>query len=161
MNNLKYYEDSLAYDFSLFAPAERVEKSQTKKKGNITYIPDDQKKRARRRKQAASRVSGKVSAILVTVFVITMLAGNVYLRSQINETEYRISEVNNEISVAQSSLDSLTFQVEQKISYKNLEDAAIALGMRKMDKSQIVYIRTNKEDKAVVHNGELSAENNP
>ena len=160
MNNLKYYEDSLAYDFSLFAPAEKKESEQIKKKGKIIDIPEDQKRNARRRKQAAYRVSGKVSAILVTVFVISMLAGNVYLRSQINETEYKIAEMNEEISAAQSQLDSVSFQVEQKISYKNLEEAAIDLGMRKMDKNQIVYLRTNKEDKAVVYNGELSAENN-
>lgn len=160
MNNLKYYEDSLAYDFSLFAPAEKVDSRQAKKKGKIIDIPDNQKRRARRRKQAALRVSGKVSAILVTVFVIAMLAGNVYLRSQINETEYRIAKVNEEINVAKSALDSVSFRVEQKISYKNLEDAAIAMGMRKMDKTQIVYLRTNKDDKAVVHNGELSADNN-
>lgn len=158
MNNLKYYEDSLAYDFSLFAPAEKREDKA--KKGKIIDIPDNQKRRARQRKQAASRVSGKVSAVLVTFFVISMLAGNIYLRSCINETENKIAKVNAEINEAESELDSVSFLVEQKISYKNLEDAALALGMRKMDKNQIVYLRTNKEDKAVVYNGELSAENN-
>lgn len=159
MNNLKYYEDSLAYDFSLFAPAEKVESKQNKK-GNVTYVPDVEKKRSRLRKRAASRVSGKVSAILVTVFVVSMLAGNVFLRAQINETEHKIATVKEEISVSQSKLADVSFKLEQKICYKNLEEAAIGLGMRKMDKSQIVYLRTNTEDKAIVHNGELSAENN-
>ena len=35
MNNLKYYEDSLAYDFSMFAPAEKITPN---KKGKITII---------------------------------------------------------------------------------------------------------------------------
>ena len=159
MNNLKYYEDSLAYDFSLFAPAEKVEKEQIKK-GNVTFVPDVEKRRSRLRKRAASRVSGKVSAILVTVFVVAMLAGNVFLRAQINETEHKIAVVKEEISLSQSRLADVSFELEQKICYKNLEEAAIALGMRKMDKGQIVYLRTNTENKAVVHNGELSAENN-
>ena len=47
-----------------------------------------------------------------------------------------------------------------QLSYANLESAAQALGMRKMEKSQIVYIRTNQENKAVVGDRELSAENN-
>lgn len=160
MNNLKYYEDSLAYDFSLFAPAEKVENEGRKKRNNVTYVPDVEKKRSRLRKRAADRVSGKVSAVLVTVFVVAMLAGNVLLRAKINETENKISAVQNEIEQQQSRLADVSFQIEQKISYKNLEDAAIELGMRKMDKSQIVYVRTNTENKAVVHNGEMSAENN-
>lgn len=157
MNNLKYYQDGLAYDFSLFAPATETEK--TYKKNNITPIPEVQKRRSRIRKEAAFRVTGKVSAILVTALVILMLCANVLLRSQINETEHKIARINSEINEAESSLASINFELEQKISYKNLEEAAIALGMRKMDKNQIVYVRTVKEDKAVVSDGEYSAAN--
>lgn len=158
MNNLKYYQDGLAYDFSLFASAEP--KVNDAKRNNVIEIPDTKKRKAKIRKEAASRVSGKVSAALVTVFVIGMLCGNVFLRSQINETEHKISKINKEISQAESSLASINFELEQKISYKNLEEAAIALGMRKLDKNQIVYVRTVKEDKAVVGSDEYSAKNN-
>lgn len=157
MNNLKYYEDSLAYDFSLFSPAEKV---QTPRKGKIIDIPAEQKKRSMRRKAAASKASGKVTAVLVTVFILAMLGGNILLRSQITETEHKIAKVNQQISLADSKLAAATFEMEQKISYTNLENAAKALGMRKMDKTQIVYIRTNQENKAVIGDGQLSAENN-
>lgn len=157
MNNLKYYEDSLAYDFSMFAPAEKAAPS---KKGKIIDIPEEQKKRAIRRKKAASGVSGKISIILVTLFIIGMLSGNIFLRSQISETEQKITKMENQISLAESKLASVNFKIEQKLSYNNLEEAAMALGMRKLSKSQIVYIRTNQENKAVLGEGELSAENN-
>ena len=157
MNNLKYYEDSLAYDFSMFAPAEKAAPS---KKGKIIDIPEEQKKRAIRRKKAASSVSGKISIILVTLFIIGMLSGNIFLRSQISETEQKITKMENQISLAESKLASVNFKIEQKLSYNNLEEAAMALGMRKLSKSQIVYIRTNQENKAVLGEGELSAENN-
>lgn len=157
MNNLKYYEDSLAYDFSMFAPAEKIS---TTKKGKIIDIPEEQKKRAMRRRKAASDFSGKVTAIVVTVFIIAMLGGNIFLRSQITETEQKISKIESEISLAESKLAAVNFKMEQKLSYNNLEEAATALGMRKMSKSQIVYIRTNQENKAVLGEGELSAENN-
>ncbi len=156
MNNLKYYEDSLAYDFSMFAPAEK----KAPKKGKITPIPETTIKRARRNRRAASKLSGKVTAILVTVFVLGMLSGNIYLRSQITETEYEISKLDAEISRADSRLADINFEIEQKLSYNNLEDAAKELGMKKMDKTQIVYLRTNQEDKVVVGEQELSAENN-
>ena len=156
MNNLKYYEDSLAYDFSMFSTAEKVKKNPD----NIITIPEIQKKRAKRLSKASSRASGKVSAVLVTVFIVALLGGNVFLRSQIAETEQKIAKVNHQIDLAESKLAGVTFEMNQKLSYSNLENSAIALGMRKMDKNQIVYIRTNQKDKAVVENDKLSAENN-
>ena len=82
------------------------------------------------------------------------------MRSQISETEQKITKMENQISLAESKLASVNFKIEQKLSYNNLEEAAMALGMRKLSKSQIVYIRTNQENKAVLGEGELSAENN-
>lgn len=158
MNNLKYYEESLAYDFSLFAPAEKAKPN--KKSGRILDIPETRKNKARRRRADASKVSGKVFAILVTVFIVGCLCGSIFLRSQITETEYKINKVNEQISLLDSKLAGVNFEMEQKLSYGNLEAAAKALGMKKMDKTQIVYIRTNQESKAVVGEGELSAENN-
>lgn len=157
MNNLKYYEDSLAYDFSMFAPAEKID---TPKKGKIIDIPEAQKKRAIRRKKAAAGISGKVSAVIVTVFIVAMLGASIFLRSQITQTEQQIAKTEQQISLAESKLAAVNFEMEQKLSYSNLEQAATALGMRKMDKSQVVYIRTNQENKAVLGEGELSAENN-
>ena len=157
MNNLKYYEDGLAYDFSMFSPAEKVSPS---KRGKIIDIPEEQKKRAIRRKKAASGLSGKITAILATVFIIGMLSGNVFLRSQISETEHKINKIESQINLAESKLASVKFKMEQKLSYNNLEEAATALGMRKLSKNQIVYIRTNEDNKAVLGEAELSAENN-
>ena len=157
MNNLKYYEDGLAYDFSMFSPAEKISPS---KRGKIIDIPEEQKKRAIRRKKAASGLSGKITAILATVFIIGMLSGNVFLRSQISETEHKINKIESQINLAESKLASVKFKMEQKLSYNNLEEAATALGMRKLSKNQIVYIRTNEDNKAVLGEAELSAENN-
>lgn len=147
MNNLKYYEDGLAYDFSMFAPAEKIAPS---KKGKIIDIPEEQKKRALRRRRAASGLSGKISAILATLFIVGMLGGNIFLRSQITETEQKIAAMDSKISLAESKLASVNFQMEQKLSYNNLEQAARDLGMRKLAKSQIIYIKTNRDNKAVL-----------
>ena len=151
MNNLKYYEDGLAYDFSMFAPAE---KAAPVRKGKIIDIPEEQKKRSLRRRKAASGLSGKISAILATVFIIGMLGGNIFLRSQITETEQKITTMDSKISLAESKLASANFQMEQKLSYNNLEQAATELGMRKLSKSQIVYVKTNQDNKAVLGEGQ-------
>ncbi len=157
MNNLRYYEDSLAYDFSMFAPAQ---KKQAPQKGKIIDIPEAQKKRAMQRKKAASGISGKISLIVITAFILAILGGNIFLRSKITETEQQIAKLDQQISVADSKLAAINFEMEQKLSYNNLEESATELGMRKMDKNQIVYVRTNNENKTVVGEEQLSAENN-
>ena len=130
MDNLKYFEDGLAYDFSLFAQPE------PKKKSNIIEIPAQRSARAKHRSRAAGFMAGKASAVLVAVFIVAMLAAGIFLRSQITEVDGQLARIN--------------FELEQKVSYKNLETSAKELGMKKMDKSQIVYVRTHQADKAVV-----------
>ena len=46
-------------------------------------------------------------------------------------------------------------EFEQLMSYKNIEAAAQAMGMRKIDKSQIVYIRVNDTNKAIDADGNV------
>ena len=83
-----------------------------------------------------------------------MLGGNIFLRSQITETEQKITAMDSKISLAESKLASANFQMEQKLSYNNLEQAATELGMRKLSKSQIVYVKTNQDNKAVLGEGQ-------
>ena len=54
MNNLKYYNDSLAYDFEMFSPktAERP-----KSRDNIVVMPVANKKSKAKRRAAARRLS--------------------------------------------------------------------------------------------------------
>ena len=152
MDNLKYFEDGLAYDFSLFAqPA-------PKPKDNIIEIPARRSAKARHRSRAAGLMAGKASAVLVAVLVVAMLAAGIFLRSQITEVEQNIKKVDAQIDEVNGQLARINFELEQKVSYKNLEASAKELGMKKMDKSQIVYVRTNQADKAVV--GEKAAEHN-
>ena len=51
-------------------------------------------------------------------------------------------------------------ELEKKLSYSNLEQEAYSLGMRKIDKSQVVYIKTNEQNKAITKGGLELAENN-
>lgn len=146
MNNLKYFEDGLAYDFNLFVETA----PEHKRAGRIIEIPAQKQAKARRRSRAAGLLAGKASAVLVTVFIIAMLAAGIFLRSQITEVEQQIEKVNTQISAVDGQLARVNFELEQKVSYKNLENAAKELGMKKMDKNQIVYVRTNQEDKAVL-----------
>ena len=143
MDNLKYFEDGLAYDFSLFAQPE------PKKKSNIIEIPAQRSARAKHRSRAAGFMAGKASAVVVAVCIVAMLAAGIFLRSQITEVEQKIKKVDAQINEVDGQLARINFELEQKVSYKNLETSAKELGMKKMDKSQIVYVRTPQADKAV------------
>ena len=41
-------------------------------------------------------------------------------------------------------------ELERKVSYANLEQAAKDLGMQKIEKSQMVYIRTNTNEQDIL-----------
>lgn len=154
MNNVKYYNDNLAYDFNLFLPKENK-----RAQADSKVIPvRANKKRAARR--AASIVSGHVTAVVVTAFVLFSLFAAIYMRARITEISRDISTVKSEITVLETEKTRLYVELENKISYKNIEEAAQTLGMRKMDNSQVVYIRLNDTNKAVNSKGELTAQNN-
>lgn len=150
MNNLKYYDQSLAYNFEMF---------QEKPKADVIPMPRRNNKRntKNRRKKALATYR---TAIIFTVVILGLLVGNLLLRSEITKAKSQIDGLGKEISEMESEETRLNVAMEKKLSYKNLEEEAYILGMRKMDKNQVVYIKANENDKAVTKNGEQFAENN-
>ncbi len=155
MDNLKYYNDSLAYDFEMFMPrsAEPI------RKDNIVKLPQSKvQKRAKAR--AVKRVSASAFAVMTTVFVLAAMCGNIFLRLQINEVNSKINDVKAEINALESQKTSLEVELERVISYSNIELEAAEIGMQKMDKNQVKYIRVNDKNTAITKDGELVADSN-
>lgn len=153
MDNLKYYDTSLAYNFDLFMPAE-------KKSAEVLPMPKKSLQKTKRKTRVATAKKTRIKLIAVTMLFIAMLCCNLVLRSQITETKSKIDSINNAISEMESEETRLNVAIEKKLSYSNLEQQAFTLGMRKMDKSQVVYIKTNSKNKAITSGGEQLAENN-
>ncbi|MBR2488959.1 MAG: hypothetical protein IKB45_00650 [Clostridia bacterium] len=152
MNNMKYYNDSLAYDFEMFAPKTA---ETNKRKDNIVVMP---KKAAvsKKRKQAASRkLSAPVSAIMVAVFLLAGFCGNIALRLEINEVNAQINDVKSAIAELDSEKTSLEVEMQRRISYANLELEAVQLGMIKPEKENVTYIRVNDTNAALTADGEF------
>ena len=148
VDNLKYYNDSLAYDFEMFMPrsAEPV------RKDNIVKLPETRhQKHAKRR--AVKRVSASAFAVMTAVFMLAAMCGNIFLRLQINEVNSKINTVKSEINALTSEKTRLEVELERVISYSNIELEAAEIGMQKMDKSQVKYIRVNDKDTAVTKDG--------
>lgn len=159
MNNLKYYNNNLAYDYDLFLPKEERMESNTPAADKIINVPEMSGKAgaARRHKEA---VRSKTFAIVTTALLICMLCATIFLRVQVTETNSQIGNAQKELDALISEETRLEMEMERMISYKNIEEAAKELGMQKKDKSQVTYINTGAQSFGeVVGDGALSAEN--
>lgn len=141
MDNMKYYTDSLAYDFSAFMPKEAREN----KRDNIVKMPKTKARAAAKPK----KMSVSAFAVMVSVVMLAALCGNIFLRLQINEVNSKINAINKQINSLDSEKTSLEVELERKISYSNIEIEATELGMQKKDKSQVKYIRVNDTDTVI------------
>ena len=147
MDNMKYYNDSLAYDFEMFAakpakkPAER---------NNVVTLP---REKAKRRTKEARRISPAVMAVLIASVALTTMCANIALRLKINEVNAEITTIKQEISEKKSEKTMLEMEVQKRISYENLELEANQLGMRKMEKDDVVYITVNQKNTAKTVDG--------
>lgn len=150
MNNLKYYNDSLAYDFQMFMPKE---KPQSVPDDNIIKMPRHKNKA--RSKAVAARFSANAFSIAVTIVIALALCTNIFLRIQVNELNSSINKAKTELATKQSESVSLQMEYENRISYVNLEAEATALGMRKLDKNQVVYVRVNDKSMAKTGDGKI------
>ena len=149
MDNSRYYNDSLAYDFDMFLPKQKQEKAK------IVKMP--RKKKTAARSSASAVVAERVKSFAIVGFILAVLCANIFLRVRITEVNADISAIKTELTELESEQTRLNTEFENRISYENIEQAAAQLGMKKMDKSQVVYIRTNTTDAAVTSNGVFTA----
>lgn len=150
MDNVKYYNDSLAYNFEMFMPKEKpVEKTD-----NVIKMPQTAKQRRKRVKAANKSVSISVSAVLICASIVAILCANIFLRARINEINTEITEANATLNSLDAELTLLNVRYEKIVSYTNLEQSAVNFGMKKMSKNQVVYIHVNDTDCAVTQSGE-------
>ena len=155
VDNFKYYNNSLAYDFEMFMP----KKAEPVRKDNIVKLPRT-KQQQRAKKRAVKHLSASAFAVMTTVFVIASMCGNIFLRLEINEYNSKINDTKAEIKALDSEITGLEVELERIISYSNIEVEAAEIGMQKMDKSQVKYIRVNDKNTAVTKDGEVVVSNN-
>ncbi len=148
MDNSRYYNDSLAYDFDMFLPRHSNESAK------IVKMP--QKKKTASQKRAKAVVSDSVKSIAIITFVLAVICANIFLRVKITEVNTDINKIKAEIVELESENTRLNVELENRLSYQNIEEAAVQLGMKKMDKSQVIYIKTNSANAAVTSDGVLS-----
>lgn len=154
IDNTKYYNDTLAYDFEMF-----MEKPKKEKPDNIIKMKQAPKRKIKAKPKRSPLLFVGIGAILVYLLI------GIQIRVSINEVNTEINSIKREINELDAEKTVLEMQVEEIISYENISSKATELGMVKASKDQIRYIKINDRDKAVGKNGkemysEKSSESN-
>ncbi|MBQ9965278.1 MAG: hypothetical protein IJP22_00945 [Clostridia bacterium] len=155
MDNLKYYNDSLAYDFEMFMPKSNVV---PKEKENIVVMPKNRTTTKKRQRAATKALSSSAFAVMATVFILAALCGNIALRLQINEVNSQINDMKHSLNELDSERTSLEVEMQRRISYSNIEFEATQMGMQKLSKDQVTYIKVNDKNAAKTADGEIIVE---
>ncbi len=140
IDNTKYYNASLAYDFAMFEEKPKKESNPN----NIIKVNKITEERHKREKKEAK--ASAIKKIIAIFFVLAFLFGNIQLKLMINETNDRINKIKTEIKALESEETALQMEYMSKVSYANIELEATQLGMTKASKDQIKYIRVHDEN---------------
>ena len=109
MNNLKYYDNTLAYDYNLFMPREKQAVED-----NIIKMP------AKAKKRQPKVLSASAVSVLIAAFMVLAVCGSIFLRVSITETSSKINDIKEEINVLDAEITRLNVEFENIISYTNL-----------------------------------------
>lgn len=92
--------------------------------------------------------SGSVfSIIVVAALAVVMFGAVIYSFDRRNTMYNKVSDLNNELNIAEAENVRLQSELDSKMSAKNVEDyAENVLGMQKIDPSQIQYIEIQTDD---------------
>lgn len=133
--------DSTAYDYNrLSVAAAPRELPQTKTQ--IKTLP-----RQRKKPKASSSLALKIAVAGIVLF---MLSFNIYTRAEINDVQAEIDAAKSTIEELDSEKTMLQMEMENIISYSNLEQEAQRLGMQKKTKQQIHYFNSAEGDSAEI-----------
>lgn len=124
----------------------RAGASDDKRSGGRKRMPD--KGQHGEAKQPEEQKSGSVVTIILISVVAALLLGAVVFSLDKRNTMYnKVAALNTELGIAQDENVRLQSELESRISAQKVEDYAInELGMRKIDASQITYIKIQTDD---------------
>lgn len=141
------YELNTAYDYNRILDKNAAPRRlpENRQKAKISTIPV-------KREKANSR-SKLFIEMTVAVVMIFMVCFNIYTRSEISDTKKEISNLNSQIEELDSEYTALEMEMQNIVSYSNLEQEAAKLGMHKKTSSQVHYINTAGDDRAEIVDG--------
>ena len=128
------------------APATRA--YEERRKARIIDLPDQSGTRAARQQQ--NTALGRVCSFLVTGMILFMLCATLYTRSEIARLNDQINESKHRYEALRNDEVRMNMELESRISYTNIEQAAKEMGMKKKDYRQVIYLQLQEDDRVIV-----------
>lgn len=98
-------------------------------------------------KTTEAKSGSVVTIILVSILAAVLLGSVIYSLDRRNTVYNKVSSMNNSLNLAEAENVRLQTELESKLTAKNVEDyAENVLGMKKIDSSQIKYIKIQTDD---------------
>lgn len=142
---MSYNNTAYDYDYISARNSSAAPKGNNQRKAQIQRIPVKQQK--------TSPYKSILTGFFVAACAVFMICYSIYVRIEISETKSEISKVEAQIEQLNSQETKLKMQLENKISYSNIEQAAKELGMQKKSTYQVHYIDTSQKCKTEVLSG--------
>lgn len=94
-----------------------------------------------------SKTGSVLAIVVVSVLAAVLLGSVVYTLDRRNTVYNKVTTLTKQLSLAEAENVRLQSELESKMSAKNVEEyAENVLGMKKMDSSQIKYIKIQTDD---------------
>ncbi len=105
-------------------------------------------KKSRSKSRAVeSRLGSVLMMIFISILAVLLLGGVIYSLDKRNTVYNQVAELKNELKLAEAENARLQTELDSEMSAKNVEDyAENVLGMKKIDPSQIEYVKTQMGD---------------
>lgn len=114
------------------------------------YEPTPERQQQRKIKVSRAKHEKSISAVksfMVGMIALTILCAMLYGKVETNRLYSESAKLTKSLSEVQSENSRLQSQIDSKVSLNKIEEYATdRLGLQKLDKSQIQYMNTQKQD---------------
>ena len=126
------------YDFSLFEPRSNAAQKREISKEHKTEIIKLKTKQTKPQRKIMTK-----QRFLLSLFVAAgiVILSNIFVSAQVNSLSSKSNTLKKEIRDLRSISTMLSVQYEEIVGYSSLESAAKELGMNKLERNQVTYIK--------------------
>lgn len=100
----------------------------------------------RRKKQ--KKLFAQIRRMLLAAAIIALMCAVLYTQAQITTVQNQIERQNAAYAEEMSLYDMLMYQIESRVSLKDIEEKARQMGLVQRQNNQTVYIRIDEEEAA-------------
>lgn len=126
------------YDLNKYRNLTAAEEAPEPKRDNITI------KRKNMDKGSTIKIIFLAAAALILLFFV------VYGKVQISDIYSKINNQKAELAIMESENTRLKAEIESHTSLKNIEEYANSLGLKKLDKAQVMYVDIQNDDVVII-----------